>query len=296
MHFFRVQRSLRLLTSLQSRLILGLAITWLVVALLLVGAAGLIGRSLISEVNFTHLSYESRVIAEELSTQVDQRLGALKRLETMLGDRSHARLREELRHNAALLEWFDGLIVADGEGMIQADWPHVAGRVGLDTAETEYFRFLRAVQRPYVSEPFIGRVSGKPLVVFTVPRWRDGEFNGFVGGFVDIRTGELFERLRRLRLGDGGFAAVATASGTILYHPRADQVLQPVPSLQANPLLHRALDGWEGETVGALIGGGEAYQSFHQIWPAGWVVGVLMPEAQVLGPMAQVRALMATWS
>ncbi|MBS9404287.1 diguanylate cyclase [Halomonas sp. TRM85114] len=266
----------------------GLAITWVVVALLLLGAAGLIGRSLISEVNFTHLSYESRVIAEELSIQVEQRLGALQRLETMLGEENlgEQNLGEELRHNAALLEWFEGLVVADAEGMVQADWPEVPGRVGLATADTEYFRFLRAVRRPYVSEPFTGRVSGKPLVLFTVPRWRDGEFNGFVGGFIDIRSGELFEPLRRLRLGEGGFAAVTTASGTILYHPQASQVLQPVPSLDANPLLHRALDGWEGVEVGSLIGGGEAYQSFHQSWPADWVVVVALPEEQVLEPMA----------
>ncbi|SFU65136.1 PAS domain S-box-containing protein/diguanylate cyclase (GGDEF) domain-containing protein [Halomonas korlensis] len=265
---------------------LGLAITWVVVALLLLGAAGWIGRSLISEVNFTHLSYESRVIAEELSTQVDQRLGALQRLEAMLGEQGHARLREELRHNTALLEWFDGLVVADAQGVVQADWPEMDGRVGLETKDTEYFRFLRAVQRPYVSEPFTGRASDKPLVLFTVPRWRDGEFNGFVGGFVDIRSGELFARLQRLRLGDGGYAAVATASGTILYHPQADQILQPVPSLEAHPLLHRALDGWEGKTVTPMIGGGEAYQSFNQIWPADWIVGVALPEKQVLEPMA----------
>ncbi|WP_306417702.1 sensor domain-containing diguanylate cyclase [Halomonas heilongjiangensis] len=280
--------------SLQGRLMIGLAVTWVVVALLLMGSGRLAGLQLVRETNFAHLSYESRLIADEITAQVNDRLGALERLAARLDQQLHREgdgqpgeevLRSELKHNDSLLEWFDGLVVADADGTVLADWPVVVGRVGLSTAETEYFRFVAAVRRPYVSEPFVGRASDMPLVLFVVPRRHDGEFDGFVGGFVNIHSGGLFQRLHRLRLGSGGFAAVATASGTILYHPDPSLVLQPVPTVDENAMLHQALDGWQGETVARLIGGGEAYQSFAQVWPADWVAGVFLPAEQVNAPL-----------
>ncbi|PXX99864.1 sensor domain-containing diguanylate cyclase [Halomonas sp. LBP4] len=273
---------------------IGLAATWVVVALLLLGSGWLAGQKLVRQTNFTHLSYESHLIAEEITVQVDNRLTALERLSSRLDEAAHPgdeapsdeeALRSELRHNDALLEWFDGLVVADAEGEILADWPVVRGRTGLSTAETEYFRFVKSVRRPYVSEPFIGRASDMPLVMFVVPRSQDGEFAGFVGGFVNIHSGGLFQLLHRRRLGSGGFAAVATASGTILYHPDSSLVLRPVPSADQNPRLHQALDGWQGEAVAPLIHGGKAYQSFGQVWPADWVVGVFLPAEQVHAPL-----------
>ncbi|MFY0989663.1 diguanylate cyclase [Halomonas sp. C05BenzN] len=273
----------RLALSLQGRLMIGLAATWVVVALLLLGIGWLTGKQQLRETNFAHLRYESQLIADEFTAQVNDRLGALERLATRLDGAEG--LRDELRRSDALLEWFDGLVVADAEGVIQADWPVVAGRTGLSTAETEYFRFVEAVRRPHVSEPFIGRASGMPLVMFIVPRVEEGEFDGFVGGFVNMHSGGLFRRLHRLRLGAGGFAAVATAGGSILYHPDVSLVMQPVPSIEDNPMLHRALDGWQGAAVAQLIHGGEAYQAFAQVWPADWVVGVFLPAEQVHAPL-----------
>ncbi|WP_372612979.1 PAS domain S-box protein, partial [Halomonas sp.] len=194
-------------------------------------------------------------------------------------------LKDELRHNDALLGLFDGLVVGDAEGVIQADWPVVEGREGLATAKTEYFRFVRHVQRPYVSEPFVGRASDIPLVIMVVPRILDGEFVGFVGGLVDITQGGLFYSLRRLRLGEGVYAAVATATGRVLNHPDDSLVLQPVPDVDFNPWIDLARDGWEGEAVAPLLSGDMALQVYRQIWPADWFVGVFLPERQIETPL-----------
>ena len=61
-------------------MLIGLAVTWVVVALLLLGSGWLAGQQLVRETNFTHLSYESRLIADELTAQVQARLSALERL------------------------------------------------------------------------------------------------------------------------------------------------------------------------------------------------------------------------
>jgi diguanylate cyclase (GGDEF)-like protein/PAS domain S-box-containing protein len=255
------------------------------------------GKNLVWESNLVHLRYEARLIADDLTDQIEIRLSALERLEGQLQREAYGPngLEDELRHNDALLGLFDGLVVADAEGVIQADWPVVEGREGLVTAETDYFRFVSHLHRPYVSEPFIGRASETPLVIMVVPRMRDGTFAGFVGGLVDITQGGFFNRLRRIRLGGDGFAAVGTSSGRVLYHPDDSLVMKPVPDVDFNSWIDLARDGWEGEAVAPLLRGDVALQAYRQIWPADWFVGVFLPEQQIETPLvALFRGLMMT--
>ncbi|RTR07259.1 diguanylate cyclase [Halomonas nitroreducens] len=263
--------------------------TWLVVLALLLGFGWQSGESLLEASNRAHLRYEARLIADELTGQVESRLQALQRLAERLQsqqDQGGARLGDELRGNDALLEWFDGLLVADAVGDIQAAWPDRRRFQGVAIADRDYFRHVRAFKRPHVSEPIRGKASGAPLVLFAVPRLdRAGRFEGLVGGVLRLRGGGLFERLDRLRLGQEGFAAVMSASGTFLFHPDRDRIFSAVPDAAFNPWLELALDGWEGEGQGPVLSGGDAYQAYRQIWPADWVVGVALPQGQVMAPL-----------
>lgn len=92
------------------------------------------------------------------------------------------------------------------------------------------------------------------------------------------------------------YAAVATASGKILYHPNGVLVNDVVPSKSFNPWLDLALDGWEGDSVGRLLTGQMALQSYAQVWPAGWVVGLYLPIDQAQLPLADfIQKLWWLW-
>lgn len=270
------------------RLLLGLAIGWIVVVAAILFSTWSSGQLLIRKVNDEHLEYEARMIAEEIEQEVQLRFDALQRLAALLSTphASTAQLRTELSHNDALLALFDGLVVIDGEGQILADWPVVEGRQGLDVTRAEYFRFQRQVSRPYVSEPFFGRASLAPLVMLSVPLHdRNGRFAGMIGGVVNVLHGSFFEKLRRIRIGGQGFATVVTASGRVLVHPERDWILRPTPSVDENPWLDLALSGWQGTAVGPLADDGMALQAYRQVWSANWIVGVLVPRAQAFDPL-----------
>ncbi|WP_348533120.1 diguanylate cyclase [Halomonas sp. 11-S5] len=274
--------------SLKGRLLLGLAATWIIVVALVMWAGWTSSRSLSEESNLIHLNYEARLIADELTHQVDSRLAALgqlaERMPPKAGEGSDPHTL--LAANSALLEWFEGLLLFDAAGTIRADWPQMPGREGLDAGFRDYFQFVKGFKRPYVSEPFIGRVSGMPMLLFLVPLFDEaGDFQGALGGLVNIRQGGLFELLRRIRLGDGGYAAIATASGRILYHPDRSRLLASLPAEDANPSLTLAQLGWEGETRGPALDGQATYQAFRQIWTADWIVGVYLPREQVMSPV-----------
>lgn len=274
--------------SLKSRLLLGVSATLLILAAVVLGLTWQAGQSMLQESNVTHLRYEANMLADEITQQVENRIEALERLSQTMGTASDTEwVQYELAKNDSLLSWFEGIVVSDEEGSLIADWPSVVGRIGLETRDQEYFKMLRGTRNVHVSEPFIGRATQMPLVLIGVPRLNArGDFLGFIGGVVRLDSGGLFSRLAKIRLGDHGYSAVFSASGNILYHPDDRLVNTPIADREGYPTLDLALDGWSGDSVGTLFGEQPLYQSYSQIWPASWVVGLYLPVGQAQTPLA----------
>ncbi|SDJ36301.1 diguanylate cyclase [Billgrantia gudaonensis] len=287
----------RAFCSLQGRLLLGLAATWLVIVGLLLALAWLFGKDLVNETNLSHLRYEARLVAEGLNDEVTQRQDALIRLAEQLNEAPAEELGERLRDGQALLAWFEGIMVTDRQGTVIADWPVVEGRVGLETRNTEYFPMVRHTRFPYVSEPFVGRASGESMVLMLVPRLDEhGEFLGMVGGMVNLERSRLFRGLESIRLGEGGNVGVFTASGERLFPASVGDSAEDATEWRASPQLSMALDGWQGEVVVEGSGRASALVAFRQIWPANWVVGVTLPDSQVYAPLGDfLRKLWWVW-
>lgn len=282
----------RSICSLQGRLLAGLAMTWLVIVGLVLLLAWQFGKGLVDDANLAHLRYESQLIANDLSEEVERRLRALERLEQGLRNVAANEVPARLENAQVLLEWFEGLMVADADGRVVADWPIVPGRSGLETATTEYFRMLRHSPWPYVSQPFTGRASGDSLVLMLVPRFDEqGAFNGVVGGMINLTHGGLFRRLEEIRLGDAGYVSVFTAAGEALFHPRRVRASASGRSLASDTdTLQKALDGWQGEAIGSSGEGIAMLMAYRQIWPANWIVKVAIPQAQVQEPLGDFLA------
>ena len=265
----------------------GLAMTWVVVVTILLAWGWYTGKDLVREVNFSHLRYETHLIADEVTEEIETRLAMLERVASRhpsgaLLDPGGGVLKE----NSVLLELFDGLVVFDGDGRVVTDWPVTPGREGLDISDREYFSFLREVGRPYVSDPIYGRITGLPLVLLLVPlKGDDGRFMGALGGVVEVHSGGIFRRLSRVRLGNEGYAAVFSASGQVLYHPDRQRVMGTLGDLSHNPALDLALDGWEGERFGPTVNGEMTFQAYRQVWPADWIVGVFLAGRPGIGAL-----------
>lgn len=290
----------RLITfrSLKSRLLLGLSCALAILAASVLGMAWQVGKTMVHDTNIAHLRYQANLLSDEITQQINQRISALERLNGAIGMSDDPTwLNYELQKNDSLLAWFEGLVISDREGIIVSDWPSVVGRVGLETSDLEYFKMVRGIRRPYVSEPFVGRASGMPLVLIAIPRLdEEGGFAGFIGGIVSLESSGLFNRLGTVRLGNEGYAAVSTASGKILYHPDHALVNADISDAQSNPLLELALAGWSGEGVTKLADGNVSLQAYAQVWPADWVVGLFLPADQAHLPLSGfIYKLLGIW-
>ncbi|MCL5425683.1 MAG: diguanylate cyclase, partial [Gammaproteobacteria bacterium] len=71
--------------SLRGRLLLGLALIWLLVVTLVLGTSWHLGKQMVHETNMSHLRYEATLLADEVTQQVELRFQALERLREMIG-------------------------------------------------------------------------------------------------------------------------------------------------------------------------------------------------------------------
>ncbi|MCC5881529.1 MAG: diguanylate cyclase [Halomonas sp.] len=265
--------------------------TWLVIVAAVLVLAWQFGKDLVDKANLVHLRYEAQLIGDEMTEQVSRRLRTLQRLEQELRGIDDIEMPARLSKAQILLEWFEGLMVTDAEGRIIGDWPEVPGRVGLETAETEYFRMVRNSPWPYVSRPFVGRASGDSLVLMLVPRFdAQGEFAGMVGGMLNLSQGGLFRRLESVRLGESGYVSVFASSGELLFHPRRRVASAVEHTSNDSDTLEMALSGWEGDTIACGADGSATLMAYRQIWPASWVVKVAVPQTQVQEPLGDFLA------
>ncbi|SHL95786.1 PAS domain S-box-containing protein/diguanylate cyclase (GGDEF) domain-containing protein [Halomonas cupida] len=278
---------LLVLLSLRARILIGLVLTWALILVGMLWSGWMIGKDLVREVNFEHLHYESRLIADAVSDEVQTRLDVLERMAASIRwDVLSDPEQSALLNSQALLGLFDRMVVIDNQGSILASWPNSSKLSAINLADREYFSMVRGTRQAYVSEPIYSRISGNPVVVVVVPVLDGSHLQGMVAGVVDLREGDIFEQISRIRLGTGGYAVIFTASGRMLYHPNGGWVMHDAREILGGPAIEQAIYGWQGEFVGPRHDGEVAYQSYRQVWPANWIIGVFFPEDEGMTPLS----------
>ncbi|MFN2330649.1 MAG: diguanylate cyclase [Halomonas sp.] len=286
----------RRLNTLQGRLLVGLVATWLVIIGLLLGVAWGIGQTLVRDANVAHLGYQAEMLSRGLQDRIVLRFDALSRFTDQLAKKADAEIADRLKGSRSLLADFEGVVIIDADGVVIADLPEVPGRVGLETSSREFFPVMRHSPWPYVSRPFMGRASLQPLVLMLVPRFTaDGQFDGMVGGLLNLAHGQFFRSIASLNFQHQGHVMIFTADGEPIFVP--DALEEHVDKLQRlNPQdFQLALDGWQGETRHELDGE-SMLVAYRQVWEADWVVALMMPRRSVVAPLhAFLERLWWTW-
>ncbi|RAR62218.1 PAS domain S-box-containing protein/diguanylate cyclase (GGDEF)-like protein [Onishia taeanensis] len=280
---------MRILGTLHSRLMLWIGIGWSVLVVATLAFTYLTGSELIRQANISHLNYEAGLVARQVDRSIEQRIEALERLADGISPRLASTSGEAMITSPPLLALFDRLALVSREGKITASYPYLESLNGVDVTDRDYFRFARAVGRPYVSDPLLSKASGKPFVTVTVPL--EDEKGGFAGqliGAVNVETSSFFDSLRRIRIGTDGFASLISASGTVLSHPKNSRVMDEYENQNGEGLLDMALLGWQGAGQGFMADGRQSLEAYAQAWNAGWVVKVVRPMSQVQAPIGQL--------
>lgn len=272
------------MSSLHAHLMLSLSFGWVLLVCVLLGTSWYLGRDVTRHSLLSQLEFQSEMLARSIEQDIEVRTDTLVRLAEQFSAaelEEPATLRQRLAANEALLSFFDALILINAEGRVVADWPQLPDRDQLDVTHRDFFVRAKGGLRPLVSDPYMGRVTTEPLVMLATPLLDDeGQFLGVLGGAKRVLGDNFLGFLQRHRLGISGFVAVGTSDGQVLVHPERELIMQPLPGDGFNPMIEKALLGWEGSGESELITGGRALQAYNQIWSADWVVGVYVPEEE----------------
>ena len=223
--------------------------------------------------------------AQRLAAIVSRRLIALQRaLRASVTTLPPAALDESaaavayLEGNAVLRTMFsaiflvaaDGRVVAFSDGDGTRDTP-------MSFADRDYFKNTMAAKRPLISNALMSRVSGEPIIVFTMPiTGASGEIAGVLGGSLRLSSRSLLDDLTQASE-DRDFPAstiVTDATGQIIAHPSNAWLLR---SAESEPSLKAAMTEWKArgrpiEPAGYSMRSGEFDVGVAGVPDADWLV------------------------
>ena len=191
--------------------------------------------------------------AQRLATAISQRLVDLQRgLRVVAGLVSAdavddpQQLAEFLRGQPILSTMFSSVFVVSSSGRIVA----ISDAQGIrnpntDVSDRPYFRTTVAAGRPVISEVTPSRVSGEPIVVFTMPVvGHEGRVLAVLGAAMRLSSRSLLDGLAQVSADRGSpeSTIVTDSHGTILFHPGKGWVMR---AAAAEPMIADAYVAWQ---------------------------------------------------
>jgi diguanylate cyclase (GGDEF)-like protein/PAS domain S-box-containing protein len=233
--------------------------------------------------------------AHEVSARVGVSLGTLKRVASGLNFSQiddAERLRNYLHDNQGALALFDSLIIVSPELVVLADNPPRSGRVGADVSSLEHLQRVRRTGAPALSSPFVGVVTGQPLLAMSVPVFDSvGRLIAIVSGTVDILSPSFLGGLNRSTPEHHGQFILTTRERTTIVGDASKLMLSSYAEPGAIPVYDRAVEGWQGteETADAI--GRRMLMSFRSVEGTNWVAGVILPVEEAFEPIARSQRM-----
>jgi diguanylate cyclase (GGDEF)-like protein len=182
-----------------------------------------------------------------------------------------------------------GMFVLDTSGVILADYPVVADRVGISSADRDYFQ--QAMLGEFaIGRPVIGRAARVPVLPMAMPlRDSSGKVLAVLVGISALHSPNFLEALYSTHVGStGGLVLVSPRDKLFIGASDADIVLNPTPRQGLHPQLDRAMMGWRGVGVDDR-NGIEELAAVASVPNAGWFVVARMPTSEVYAPLSRLH-------
>lgn len=229
-------------------------------------------------------------LAAEIGSKVEAQRHQLERFAASLGGMSlddEAGLRARLKAFGEFHAYIDDFWIVRSDGRITADFPMIAGRVGLEVADREYFKRLRESGGAVLSNPFVSRFGSQPLVLLLVPlRGPSGETAGAVAGVIRLLSPRFLGDIKQQKIGATGYVGVLTRGGTIVAHPDPSRIMEQLPAGR-NAVIERTQVGLDGSGVALSASGVVTVYTTRQVPGTDWIAYTAYPSAEAYGNLRQ---------
>lgn len=191
-----------------------------------------------------------------------------------------ASVQASIERYSALRGEFANVVAFDATGLLIGDLRD-SSRIGTQRfGERPYFTQTMRSRQGVISEPFLSKLSNKPVILLTEPMFdRSGKIVCILAGSIDLAQPTFFGQIARLQPGTTGYLFALTRSGLILHHPNRQRLLKNVLSEPGRPVPSTvdAMRGWEGWVLGRAKNGMLAIITYKRMSNPEWVVGSVYP-------------------
>jgi PAS domain S-box-containing protein len=242
------------------------------------------------------------IIAAEINTGLDDRIKALEKVAAlitpvMLGNA--ATMQKFVEGSVVLPMMFNGgffVLLPDGTAI--ADYPLSTGRRGVNFMDRKYAIGALKEGKTTTGNPVMGKALRSTLFSIATPIYNTkGEVIGALAGTVDLAKPNFISRITDNSYGKtGDYLLVAPETRTIVYATDKKRIMEVLPGPGFNPLIDRAIKGWEGSGITIRPSNGvQILSSVKYIPVSGWYAVAMMPTAEAFAPISamQQRMLLA---
>ena len=280
-------------------------IVLLVVMLLIAGIWGLAVRITfvlqgeLEKLLSAQLSATVGLVADEIDQKFQSRIDALNRMAAsitpdMLAD--PAKLQRLLEQPSIIGSSVSAdLFVADRNGTIIADYPHIPGRRGGSVANRPNFIEAMSSGKLVIGTPRKGGLARHRLFVpLLVPLSNaSGAPAGVLVDPIVLSDPGMFGQLEETKLGETGFFAVMSPKDhlrVIASGAYKSTSLTPLPAAGVNPLLDRRLsEGFEGPGITTTSFGKEVLNVSRHMGTTGWMLLGGIETKEIFAPSATLK-------
>jgi hypothetical protein len=207
-------------------------------------------------------------------------------------------IQDYFRRNEKLIK---AITHMDRNGKILWTIPYNKKSSGADISSQEHIQYLLREHKTSLSDVFYA-VQGFTAVALHVPVFSNGRFNGSIGVLIDF--GEFSKMiLENIKIGDGGYAWMLSASGKELYCPVPGHVGKSIYETSERfpdviSMAERMMRGEKGTAIyrydlvkEKFVGVEKKQASFApvKLFNTHWSIVVATPETQILSLMNGLR-------
>ncbi|KAB0671059.1 PAS domain S-box protein [Oryzomonas sagensis] len=237
------------------------------------------------------------VLADEIDRQVastSESLVAIARMATPGTISSPQKALEFLRGEGEHLATFDnGFFIFDRHGRMMAELPRGLERSGKEFSYRDYLTKTFSTRKPFVSDPYVSsQEHHHPALMFTAPLFDEGGvLIAVLGGSIDLTRSPFLGKLSDVRIGKNGYLYVVNTDRVTLYHSAPQAGVNGTPPPGANPLLDRAIAGFDGTAETMTSRGVRTLASFKHLKSKNWIIAANYPISQAYEPIQKANAL-----
>ncbi|WP_048151472.1 methyl-accepting chemotaxis protein [Palaeococcus ferrophilus] len=131
------------------------------------------------------------------------------------------------------------------------------------------------------SDPYQDASSGKWVITYAVPIYKDGSLIGVIG--LDVFIDTLVDQIKNVKIGRTGYAYVVNEDGLIIAHPNKEYImkLNVFEQESLKPVADIVKSGKDHDVVTYTWQGVQSTAAGHRIPSTGWYVFAKVPTAEV---------------